>query len=1154
MRLIQSVIILTACLFAAIPSPCKADEIDLPIVSKGDLQFNVDTYSFRGEWSGFEEIAIGIPVTQLIFKETQGVYVTTYTPVLRFFDHNGKEVKKIEGERRVQFATESATRDSTRSVNDVARFQLAPGRYNGWLEISTSEGGKGRAEFAVEVPRFQAGHLSLSDPFFIRSIDPPDPGGAPDRFQKFGHILIPMPSRVVSAGAPIRFYFQISEIGQLQHEVTFKILDRFGNAVFSDVRDFGPYRDSARFIEGIPVRNLPAGAYALRISVTAGDQIAVTERHFELGGPAPVVSPAFAERQNYLRMLIEKDADESVVRKFDALSVDDRAHFGYGYWREHDPLLANTYVGLLTGLGRHEVRMPILHALNHERTLKKRVDKTFGERLSEPDTQAVRLAREKLDIVLDLDKQDPYALTGYALLALEAGFLSEGEVYAKKALESIPDLADAQNAVGLSKIGRSDWDEAARRFETAASNAPGWGTPRLNSDLAAFLSGKGNATDELDRIQKAATYDLTHPDVYYIAGRLLERLSRLEESAAAYARQVSVNPHHARARFDLGRVMFKLGRVDTATVIWRELMDARPEFRRSCVTPLLDAYLRSGETGKAQALVGEELRVMAPETRARAEDIGLVAGPKEYSAYEQLDEEERPKFIRAFWQKRDPTPATPGNERLVEHHRRVVYALQNFPSAKKGWDRRGDVYIRYGEPAHISKHNDIRFETDPRVVRVRDRLSMTLSSEAREEIIARAGRMRTSARDQVIEGEYGQQVDSQDFESIDFEMNPNRSFFVGEQDNSNSYVRGTEETSYRGRMREKPILGIPLFPVDGGTPWEYWIYPDVAGGIEVVFTALTPKGDYDYPEVSRGRKLARFNEKLWDERRPEIVVKRASSKEPDRYLPPGEALDFHFAVADFKGKGDRSRLEVYYGVPVLNLGQFDEEVIVERGVALFDSKWTPVYRNTVPMGVGASEEDVEAGTLAIDEIALQLPPGRYYLGVQVNHPATNRRNGYTQELIVDDYNIEGLGLSDIEIAGRVEVDDSIPDKGGLKVLPMPSRTFKQGQPVVIYYELYGLTRDAFGQTRHRVDYRIKPRTGKLSAVRVLRALGRLVEIEEKAIVTISYEQTGTDPDEHNYLEIDPGDSKEGIYELTVTVTDLTSEQTAEKSTTFLIGE
>ena len=122
----------------------------------------------------------------------------------------------------------------------------------------------------------------------------------------------------------------------------------------------------------------------------------------------------------------------------------------------------------------------------------------------------------------------------------------------------------------------------------------------------------------------------------------------------------------------------------------------------------------------------------------------------------------------------------------------------------------------------------------------------------------------------------------------------------------------------------------------------------------------------------------------------------------------------------------------------------------------------------------------------------------------------------------------------------------------MEVISLPSRTYKTGQPVVIYYEVYDLKIDDFGQTKYRVDYRITPREGKLSGVQVLRALGRLLGIEEKAVVTISYQRTGTGSDEYNYLEIDPGESKPGRYEIAVAITDLNGEQTAEKMVMFFI--
>ena len=155
---------------------------------------------------------------------------------------------------------------------------------------------------------------------------------------------------------------------------------------------------------------------------------------------------------------------------------------------------------------------------------------------------------------------------------------------------------------------------------------------------------------------------------------------------------------------------------------------------------------------------------------------------------------------------------------------------------------------------------------------------------------------------------------------------------------------------------------------------------------------------------------------------------------------------------------------------------------------------------------------------------------------------------------MEDYAVAGLKISDIELAGRVQVDASATDKGGVEVISLPSRTYKTGQPVVIYYEVYDLKIDDFGQTKYRVDYRITPQEGKLSGVQVLRALGRLLGIEEKAVVTISYERTGTGSDEYNYLEIDPGESKPGRYEIAVTITDLNGEQTAEKTVIFFIAD
>lgn len=58
-------------------------------------------------------------------------------------------------------------------------------------------------------------------------------------------------------------------------------------------------------------------------------------------------------------------------------------------------------------------------------------------------------------------------------------------------------------------------------------------------------------------------------------------------------------------------------------------------------------------------------------------------------------------LIRNFWLERDPTPTTPGNERLIEHWERIAYARTHFRRNIRLpylTDDRGTIYVKYGEP------------------------------------------------------------------------------------------------------------------------------------------------------------------------------------------------------------------------------------------------------------------------------------------------------------------------------------------------------------------------------------------------------------------------------------------------------------------------
>ncbi len=61
--------------------------------------------------------------------------------------------------------------------------------------------------------------------------------------------------------------------------------------------------------------------------------------------------------------------------------------------------------------------------------------------------------------------------------------------------------------------------------------------------------------------------------------------------------------------------------------------------------------------------------------------------------------------VMRWWRSQDPLPASPVNERMIEHVRRVNYALEYYAcsSCRTGYDDRGEIYVRYGEPERITE-------------------------------------------------------------------------------------------------------------------------------------------------------------------------------------------------------------------------------------------------------------------------------------------------------------------------------------------------------------------------------------------------------------------------------------------------------------------
>jgi GWxTD domain-containing protein len=88
------------------------------------------------------------------------------------------------------------------------------------------------------------------------------------------------------------------------------------------------------------------------------------------------------------------------------------------------------------------------------------------------------------------------------------------------------------------------------------------------------------------------------------------------------------------------------------------------------------------------------------------EDVKWIITNEEFSAWKKLTTNaERDNFIETFWQRRNPDPDSPDNTYKDEHYRRIAYSNEHFAAGVPGWRTdRGRIYIEFGKPDSIDSH------------------------------------------------------------------------------------------------------------------------------------------------------------------------------------------------------------------------------------------------------------------------------------------------------------------------------------------------------------------------------------------------------------------------------------------------------------------
>lgn len=673
--------------------------------------------------------------------------------------------------------------------------------------------------------------------------------------------------------------------------------------------------------------------------------------------------------------------------------------------------------------------------------------------------------------------------------------------------------------LGNAYLDVNELDEAHDAFEKAVRLGE---VVRGHTGIGLVLSEKKNRGIQAQyHFRRALGEDPTHAEAQYGLAKLYERLRPLD-ALDAFEKAIDMAPNHPDAYFQLGKMFERDGDRVRASVAYEQQIEVTPGHGEARYR--LGKMLFAQGQHKAAAKIFSGLIATGGEVGVKAYlEMALMSEiAKNYDSAQRLFE----KYIGYL---SDFERATYKDIRLVADKKELAL-LEKTPQEEK--EALIDRFWNSRDPAPLTRANE-------RLVEHYRRVALALSQYA-----GRNGEPWDDRGNVYVRLGHPDHVSR--YDEIRFE--PDAHTMIIREEFAKRLVPGLI-----------PSPGLPLFPVEGR--WEYWVYTEIDRGVE--FTFVSPFGNsYSFADVPLSQETSEISPLL--DIHGEFLIQNIALKEPSRYRADFAELpiDFYYYPAGFKAETKQTRLELFLGLPATEVSRLrvdgeDDVVVLERGVALYDSLWHEKHRVTDRLTFRIpTDRQIEAGAFIPGVLPVTLEPGKYYMSLQVRDAQTGHSQVYQQTIELDDYRPNDvLLLSDIELAFVVvptQADGQFV-KNGLNVVPMSSKAFRRDQNAYIYFEIYNLERNDFGQTQYRVEYTMRTYREHGVPVRILRGLGRLLRlVEEDQQVVIAYEQVGDQSDDHAYVELDLTASDIGDQEIVVEVTDLLTEQKMQKKIRFKI--
>jgi GWxTD domain-containing protein len=474
------------------------------------------------------------------------------------------------------------------------------------------------------------------------------------------------------------------------------------------------------------------------------------------------------------------------------------------------------------------------------------------------------------------------------------------------------------------------------------------------------------------------------------------------------------------------------------------------------------------------------------------------------------NEEQRIRWITLFWKQRDPTATTDKNEMETEHTIRVKLARQFYRSKKwPGWDKRGEVFIRYGAPDYRGK---IYGE-----VSVNRRMS-----PPREIWYYRGHNMLVSFENFGLKGEYIYAIDPLgSAETISPEF---AEFLLYDTKESLTKKIPQQFLTYFAT----PVYEAPPTFINPGELEEY-----LAARPREVDDAIDALIDPDRIEMLPKDVSAVFQKEQIEKvaNNFEITLESTPSSYPFNF--EYKDLPFYFGVDQFRAGDKSNRVDINIEVPieVHTSGAVSFEETFHAEVVIWNSQYDEVLRKEKDIVVRSSPDVETFANLLPTQISLSLAGGYYRMGVSVLAQKSQHASSYRTAFTCEPF-ARRFSVSDIVFARRINdaTSSSIFTRGALEVIPHPVRAYSRKIPIPIYFEIYNLTLDRQNVASYTIEYKVIPHSKEKK-----RFWDRFSTATP--VVSSKFQSSSFSDNDIQHIFLKTGNLSKGSYDLLITVTD-----------------